>query len=109
MATNQTSEERRIGLDSKLRALLGNNNTYFQPPETVKLKYDCIIYSLSGVSTKRADNKNYDNIRKYDLLHIHRDPDKDLIDEIAEAFIYAAFDRRYISDNLYHDAYTIYY
>lgn len=109
MATNQTSEERRLELDSKLRLLIRNNNVYFQPPESVKIKYDCIIYSLSRPKIRHADNLHYHKLRRYDLLHIHRDPDMDFIDTISDYFKYASFDRRYVSDNLYHDAYTLYY
>lgn len=109
MATNQTSEERRIELDSKLRLLIGNSNVYYQPPENVRIKYDCIIYNLSGVNVEHADNLHYQKMRRYDLLHVHRDPDVDFIGVIDSYFKYASFDRRYISDNLYHDVYTIYY
>ena len=109
MATNQTNEERRLELDSKLRSLLGNDHTYFQPPESVKLKYDCIIYSLDGADIRHADNLHYHRMRRYSLLHVHRDPDIDLIDKISSSFRYVEFNRRYVSDNLYHDAYTLYY
>lgn len=106
---NQTNEERRIELDTKLRILLGNNHTYFQPPESVKLEYDCIVYDLDRNWVKHADNLPYSRMRKYSLVHIHRDPDYDLIDTIGELFQYVEFDRRYVSNNLYHDVYTLYY
>lgn len=111
MATNpnQTSEERRLELDAKLRLLIGNGNVYFQPPESVRIKYPCLIYKFTGVEIKHADNGHYYKVRKYDMLHVHRDPDTDFIDSINTYVKYASFDRRYISDNLYHDAYIIYY
>lgn len=109
MATVQTTQERRIELDSKLRALLGNTNVYFQPPESVKLKYDCIIYDLAGARSLHADNLHYKNMRRYDILHIHRDPDVDLMESMGDAFRFVSFDRRYVSENLYHDVYTLYY
>lgn len=104
-----THQERRLALDSEFRRILGNNNTYFQPPATVQLKYPCIIYDLAGGEVRHADNYGYVIARKYDVIHVHRDPDVDLLDVMPKLFRYCKFDRRYVSDNLYHDAYTIYY
>lgn len=111
MATNQHNrfEERRLALDAKLRELLGNDNTYFQPPNSIRLKYPCIIYDLDGEDVKHADNLAYLFGRRFNIIHIHYDPDVDVMNEIRTGFTYCKFDRRYISDNLYHDVYTIYF
>lgn len=102
-------ESRRLVLDEKLRSLLGNGNVYFQPPETIRLKYPCIIYELSDGDTRYADNLGYLFARKYQVMHVHLDPDEDLMDEIRLGFQFSRFDRRYVADNLYHDVYTIYF
>ena len=111
MANDQPNSfaSRRLVFDAKLRELLGNGNVYYQPPESIKLKYPCIIYELSGGDTKYADNMGYMFGRKFDVMHIHLDPDVDVMDAIRTGFSYSRFDRRYIHDNLYHDVYTIYF
>ena len=45
----------RIAFDEILRGIIGNGNVYFQPPESVKIKYDCIIYEVTDADTKYAD------------------------------------------------------
>ena len=37
--------DRRLQLHEELCSVLGSRNVYFQPPETIKLTYPCIIYS----------------------------------------------------------------
>lgn len=111
MANDQNNEfePRRLILDEKLRSILGNNNTYFQPPESVRLNYPCIVYSLTGENVKHADNLAYYFGRRFDVTHIHRDPDVDIMHAIREGLPFCRFDRRFISEGLYHDVYTIYY
>ena len=48
----------RLGLDEILRSLAPN--VYFQPPETIKIKYPCIIYSLDDYDTRFADTLHGD-------------------------------------------------
>ena len=49
----------RSELNAKFKSILGNSNVYFQPPESVKLKYDCIIYKDVTPFTRRANNFIY--------------------------------------------------
>lgn len=104
-----THQERRLALDSEFRRILGNNNTYFQPPSTVQLKYPCMIYNLVAGDTRYADNNGYFMARRYEVTHVHRDPDVDLLDVMPREFRNCRFDRRYTADNLYHDVYTLYF
>ena len=84
------------------------SNVYFQPPESVKLSYPCIIYSRNRVSIKHADNKPYQKGIQYSVMLIDYNPDS-LILEKLEALPTCSFDRHYVADNLYHDVYTIYF
>lgn len=97
----------RLDLHNKLLEILGN--CYFQPPESVKLKYPCIVYSLDNIDTRYADDSRYKNTKRYTLTLIERDPDTDYTEQILEKFEYCRHDRRYISDNLVHDAFSLYY
>ena len=38
----------RLNLQDKLEEVLGSKQVYFQPPESLKLKYPCIVYSRSN-------------------------------------------------------------
>ena len=99
----------RLEFHEKLIKFLGNNNVYYSPPETVKLEYPCIIYSISDVNPIHANNISYDVKKRYQILHIYRNPDGDLIKEFSEGFSYCRFVRHYTSDNLNHDIFEIYY
>ena len=98
----------RLDLQSLLESILGSKNVYFQPPESVKLIYPCIIYALSDIYTRNADDGNYSMQKVYNITVISRDPDN----TIAESLLYlpkTRFNRRYVVDNLYHDILTLYY
>lgn len=45
-----------LDLQREFQALC--KNVYFQPPESVKLLYPCIVYKRSAGDTRFADNKN---------------------------------------------------
>ena len=98
----------RPNLQTKLEQILGSRNVYFQPPESVILKYDAIVYALADIDVLHADDAKYRMCKCYTVIYIHSDPDDPKTDEIT-ALPMCSFDRRFISDNLYHDVYTLYY
>lgn len=102
-------EERRLQLQMELEEVLGSTNVYFEPPESVHLKYDCIVYHVSHTDTQHADNHSYINQRCYNLIVISRDSDNGIADELVEHFEKCHHDRRYTSDNLTHDSLILYY
>ena len=99
----------RIQLHEKLLALFGSNHVYFQPPPTIKMSYPAIVYNLDGIYERPANNKMYVAEKRYTVTFIHKDPDVDYSDDMYSAFSMCSFDRRFVSDNLYHDVYTLYY
>lgn len=99
---------RRIELQSILENLLGSRNVYFQPPESLKMQYDCIRYSRTKIQTKYANNHPYARFDCYQLTLIYRDPDSDLPHKIAMLPM-CSHDRHYTADNLNHDVFTLYY
>lgn len=105
----QLSRTRRT-LHKKLKDLIGDRGkVYFQPPESIKISQRAIIYTLSDIDTKSADNAHYLIRRRYTLLVIDPDPDSSISEEILLAFPNSSFDRRYVADNLYHDSLTVYW
>lgn len=81
---------------------------YFQPPESVKIEYPCIIYSLDDIRTLHADNQLYKTHHRYSVIVVTRNPDDALIDTILD-FDFCSFNRYYVADNLHHYVYEIYY
>lgn len=98
----------RIQLQTLLESLLGSRNVYFQPPPSVKMAYPCIVYELSQIDTKHANNRPYRHLRQYQLKLIDRNPDSGLIEKVA-ALPMCRFDRPYTADNLYHYVFNIYF
>lgn len=103
------TDNHRLSLGKEFEALLGNDHVYFQPPESLKIKYDCIIYSLAGGRTRFANDKPYKFRRVYDVTYITKKPDSELVDQIATHFPMIEFTRHYTSDNLHHYAYRIWW
>ena len=99
----------RLKLHEELCEILENRNAYFNPPESVKLDYPCIKYSLSGVNVKRANDQVYNSTNRYEVIVIDRDPDNPIGNKMLSRFPMCSFDRQYKSDNLNHFVYTIYY
>lgn len=98
----------RISLQRKFEDLLGSKNVYFQPPESLKMKYPCIRYSLSDVDKRLGDNIAYSMTNCYDVICISEDPENEIVRKILEMPM-SSFDRHYVSNNLYHDVIKIYY
>ena len=101
--------DRRLELHEKLCEILGSRNVYFQPPETVKLQYPCIIYSLSDVNTTHADNKLYLHKNEYTIMVICKSPDDRIHESLMQELPYCDFDRAYTADNLNHRVLSLYY
>lgn len=100
--------DRRLSLQETLVNILGSNNVYFQPPETIKLQYPCIIYERSNIDKQYADNRAYVSMVRYSLTLITRSPESNLVKAILE-LPYCTYDRYYAADTLNHDVFTLYY
>lgn len=99
----------RTELSNILKRIQGNENIYFQPPESIKMKYDAIVYSRSNISIKRADNRAYSTYNKYTLICISRTKENPVVQRLIEELPMCSYDRGYVSNNLYHDVLTVYF
>ena len=99
----------RLKLHEELCTLLGSRNVYFQPPESIKMKYPCIVYSLSNLDYKHANNGVYKSTKAYEVIIIDPDPDGNIYDKLPEHFQMCRFNREYTADDLNHYAFTIFY
>ena len=84
------------------------DNVYYQPPESTKLKYPCIIYSREKLSTQKADNSKYLVHCAYSMRYITKEPDDSTVIELL-MLPFCEHSRHYVADNLHHDSFTIYY
>ena len=100
--------DRRLELQKKLEELLGSDHVYYQPPESLKMKYPAIRYSKSGIESKYADDTSYLKRTRYELIVIDSRPDNPVINKLLE-LSYCSYGRNYASNNLNHDTFTLYY
>ena len=98
----------RVELDRILRATLGSSNVYFDPPESFKLRYPCIVYDLGAHNERKADNSTYIRTKRYNMTYITMDADDPMVDTL-EDLEYCHLNRPYASDGLFHYAFDIYF
>ena len=103
-----TIQDRRLELHEILKSIMTNGNVYHQPPESLKLKFPCIIYERSRDRALYADNNPYMRKMRYTITLIDKKPVSDYLEPIL-ALPYCTFDRHFASDDLNHDVFTIYY
>lgn len=101
--------ERRLKLHNELGSIEGVVKVYYNPPESIKLEYDCIVYEYDGDNSSYANNTRYISSDRYSVTVISRDPDNTIGKQLMAKFRYCSFSRRFVSDNLYHDVYTLHY
>lgn len=105
--------DRRLQFDAELREIQmevnGYQHTYFEPPESVRLEYDAIVYIKSLMNVRRANNRSYSIRDGYLVTIISRDCETILPRVIQEHFERCTPERSFVKDNLYHFPFTIYY
>lgn len=104
---------RRLELQTLLETLMESDltnpsNVYFQPKQSIKLTYPCIIYERDQARNHFADNFPYSHTKRWQITVIDKDPDSDIPDRVS-AMPMSTFQRSFASDNLYHDIYSLYF
>ena len=98
----------RLELHEFLCKMLGSRNVYFDPPESVKMLYPAIVYKLSNIRNRFADNKVYAQGTSYVITVIDKNPDSDIVKNISK-LPQCGYDRSFVSDNLHHTVFTLSY
>jgi hypothetical protein len=98
--------DRRLALDEVLNSIPGVN-VYYQPPESVRMKYPAIRYTRSNITTTYADNKPYLSDTSYMLTVIDKRPDSPIV-KIVAALPKCRHTSHYTVNNLHHDTFTIF-
>lgn len=101
------AKQSRLRLHEMLKTALGNDNIYFQPPESIKLNYPCIVYTRANGDTEYASNLPYKFDVGYQVTYISRDPDDPVIDKIAMLPM-CRYDRSFKTEDMNHDIFRIY-
>lgn len=83
-------------------------HVYFQPPTNSQMVYPCILYTLDDIKIIRADNKPYSSTREYLVTVVDKDPDSALPGMVS-ALPMCEFARFYITENLNHFAFTLFF
>lgn len=96
----------RTELSERLHAIC--DEVYFQPPTGTKLTYPCIVYSLDNLDINYADDRLYTHYNQYSITYITQDPDDSNVWRFLD-IPYCSFNRRDVTDNLYHNYYRVFY
>ena len=100
--------KKRLKLQVKLEEILGSRNVYYEPPESLKIEYPCIIYKRDAMNTLHADDILYRSIDGYQVTIIDKTADSPIIDKI-KVLPMCRFNRHFTSDGLHHDVFTLYF
>lgn len=98
----------RLTLHDKFCEILASRNVYFQPPESIRMNYPAIIYSLANLKTTFANNGIYAMKTCYKVVVIDKNPDSVIPEKILR-LPFCSFDRSYVADNLNHYVFTLYF
>lgn len=97
---------KRIDLQRTLKQLC--QNVWNQPGPDITLKYPCIVYELTDMPNRNADNSPYYIGHTYQLTVIDRDPESPLREAVSK-LPRCSFVRAFDSDNLHHYVFRIDY
>lgn len=104
----QNLERRSQELQRTFEELLESRNVYYNPPASVHMRYDAIVFKRSRIVNVTANNSVYRQMYPYEVTVITTDPDAPIIDKISR-LPYCSFDRSFVSDKLYHNVFTLYH
>ncbi len=98
----------RLELHEIFCDILGSRNAYFQPPSSVRMKYPAIVYARKEIENRFADDLVYLQNNSYEVTVIDREADSEIVKKIS-LLPKCKFDRHFVSDNLYHDLFVLYF
>lgn len=98
----------RLELSEILNAIPGPKKVYYQPSGNIHLVYPCILYEMDRVESAYADDTMYRGMKRYTVTVVDTNPDSTIYEDVLK-LRYSSFDRKYVSDQLYHYVCTIYF
>lgn len=100
--------DNRLKLHAIFEEILNSRNVYFQPPESIKMKYPAIVYKRDNIDNRHADDTVYMQKDAYEVIVIDLNPDSEYVRKVSMLPM-CRYERYYTSDNLNHDVFTIYF
>lgn len=97
----------RLGLHALLLSI-GGPNVYYQVPPNMIMKYPCIKYEMKTIGNKHANNTVYLQDTSYTITIMNKEVDDVVTDKISK-LPKCSFDRRFVSDGIYHNVFDLYY
>ena len=98
----------RLELQTLLENTLGSENVYYQPPDSIEMKYPAIVYVRGDIKNLPANNGVYIQYFGYDVTVIDEDPDSEIVMKVSKLPM-CNWNRRFVSDNLNHDVFKLYF
>lgn len=106
MGQSRNLEQRSQELQATFEELLESRNVYYNPPESVRMSYDAIVFSRNAINNRFANDAVYLQSHSYEVTTITRDPDAPIIEKVSK-LPGCSFVTSYVVDNLYHNRFTI--
>lgn len=85
-----------------------NDNVYFQPPESVKMQYPAIEYSIDGFDNMHANDAVYNQNTRYKVTVIDEEPDSIIAAKVSK-LPRCKFDRAFVAGGLNHTVFILYH
>ena len=98
---------RRLELQAKLTKLAPK--AWYQKPPANQMTYPCFVYKAIQPKVVYANNHGYLTIPGYEVLYISQTEEDGIWQKMLEEFCYCSPGTKYVSDQLYHYPFTIYY
>lgn len=86
--------------------LLGSGNVYYNPPASLKMKYDAIVFTRGNIKNRFANDSVYLQSPYYEVTVITEDPDAPIIGKVSRLPT-CIFSRHFVSDNLHHNVFNL--
>lgn len=107
MDQSRKLERRSQELQATFEELLGSRNVYYNPPESVVMEYDAIVFSRSTINNTFANDSVYVQLPStFEVTTITRDPDAPIIEKVS-MMPRCKFVTSYVADNLHHNRFTL--
>lgn len=94
--------------DEFVKILGTDERVYFQPPESLKMSYPAIRYTLNSIDNTFADDSVYKQENSYKVVVIDKNPDSEIA-KIVSRLPRCRFNIFYAKDNLNHFVFNIVY
>ena len=96
----------REELHDLLVDILGSNHVYYDPPESVKIRYPAIVYHMNHISNRYANSRIYNNTFTFTATLIDEDPESEIVEKML-SIPYCKHNQHYQSNGMTHDVFTI--